>query len=76
MAEARPVPEKPSHSLLHGAAAAFGACLFGLFINSGMPWSLLAAVALLVTALTIAHSFFKEMTPAKILGLPLFLLRR
>ena len=69
MAEAVSAQEKTSRPLLHGTAAAFGACLFGLFINGGMPWTLFAAVALLVSALTIAHSFLKESNPPLILGL-------
>ena len=69
MVEVWPAPEKLSRPLLHGAIAAFGACLFGLFINVGMPWTPFAAVALLVSALTIAHSFIKESNPPLILGL-------
>lgn len=69
MAEAVPGQGIPSRPVLHGTAAAFGTCLFGLFVNSGMPWTLLAAAALLGTALTISHSFFREPDPSEILGL-------
>ena len=69
MPEVKPAQEKPSRPVLHGTAAAFGACLFGLFVNSAMPWTLLSAAALLITALTIAYSFLKEINPPKVLGL-------
>ena len=68
------MPDVPSpqrgrrRPVLEAAAASAGMVLFALFVRSGLPLVVMAAVGLVVTAVAVAHAFRAEPTPAAILG--------